>query len=211
MRVVVSREQHFFFERCNYLCLENVLTNREIDDLTQAAERELLMRWSAQPQERFDDSTVLFGKNLSLSSEPIRKILFSLRLSEIAFQLTNKRPLRFGFDQMWRIPHIPTDCTIDSLSSVAPLVVGVIIALDERRGVKEEMFPFERGSVTFISPTLRLCVPQGDRGRFLLMAFAHDRPQYRFQPSDVHTHELKRLGYVFGDILKETTHPVLYR
>lgn len=210
MRVVVSKDQHHFFEKYRHLSLEGVLTVKEVDDLTQAAEREVLLRLSLSPQERFEDGSVVFGRNLSLTSKAIRKTLFSLRLAEIAFQLTNTHPLRFGFDQMWRLPHIPNLCTLDSISSVTPLVIGVIIALDTRHGGKEGIFPIEQGDVTFIAPTLELSPPQASHGRFLLLAYTNKRPQYRLQPSDVHTHDLKRYGYGFGDILSETTHPILY-
>lgn len=47
--------------------------------------------------------------------------------------------------------------------------------------------------------------------RVLLFGWSDAKPIYSMNPNDSSTHQLKHFGYVFGDRLKETTHPVLYR
>lgn len=211
MRIVVSREQLFFFERFGSLYLENVFSEQDVDSLISAAEREILTRCSALRFNRLEDGSLLYGRDMSITSPEIRKLIHSFRLAEVAHQLCQKRPLRFGFDQMWRLPFIPSNVTLEGISSVSSVTIGVIIALDTIASGKETVFPLTRGSVTFVSPTLVLNPPQELGGRFLVLAYTSGLPQYRLQPSDPQTHELKKHGYVFGDILKETTHPVLYR
>jgi hypothetical protein len=52
---------------------------------------------------------------------------------------------------------------------------------------------------------------QAKTQKFLLFLYAEEDALYTLNPLDPHTHALKRMGYVFGDRLKETTHPHLIR
>lgn len=52
---------------------------------------------------------------------------------------------------------------------------------------------------------------QKEPHRYLLITYAHPTSIYFFQESDPLTHEMKRLGYVFGDRLSDKLNPIVYR
>ena len=57
-------------------------------------------------------------------------------------------------------------------------------------------------------PFPELLKTEGYQG--ILLAFSPSKLRYKLQPLDVHTHELKKSGYGFGDRLLEEEAPYLY-
>ena len=219
MRIIVSGEQISFFERFGYVELESFIDDRRANRLLLAAEEEMEKRSRRDPSEFLGDPSTLYGYDLALSSEVVRKELFSLPLATAAFHFVRKKPLRYAFDSLWRIPGVSLEASLDSVSSVAPLMISVVIALTDQEETlnptltpfEYSLFPRQKGSVAFISSKTVFHTAAVIPGTYLLLAYASAQPVYRFQPSDPHTHFLKQYGYVFGDTLPETTHPVLYR
>jgi hypothetical protein len=130
-------------------------------------------------------------------------------------------------------------CLSDTIC-VTPLLAGVMIclegeeadgkeadeALQENQGPQNptqtgfQPFPLKKGSALFFSPTLVWSKEAQEeiarklktkKQKYLLLGYAGPRPLYVYQEKDLHTHLLKSLGYVFGDRLKESTHPALGR
>jgi hypothetical protein len=219
VRIIVAGEQISFFERFGYVELESFFSEKESDILLSAVVDEVERRRKKTPSDSFDDPSLLYGYDLALSSEKVQKELFSLRLARAAFAFVRKKPLRYAFDCLWKIPDVSLHSTIDTISSVTPLMISVVIALEDQ--AEKEVIspvPFEysslpqhKGSVAFIASQTLFQTQTSFPGRYLILAYSSAKPVYRLHPTDSHTHFLKRYGYVFGDQLQETTHPILFR
>jgi hypothetical protein len=219
VRIVVAGEQISFYERFGYVELESFFDEKEANNLLSAAVDEIERRKKETLADSFEDPSLLYGYDLALSSERVQKELFSFKLAKAAYSLVRKKPLRYAFDCLWKLPTVALRAPVDTISSVTPLMISVVIALEDQKDRAEttpvpfeySSFPQQKGSVAFISPQTSFQTQKVLPGRYLLLAYSSGQLIYRLQPSDSHTHFLKRYGYVFGDQLKETTHPVLFR
>lgn len=236
MSIVVAGEQISFFERFGFVELESFFNEKEVSLLLSAAIDEIERRKKETLTEPSEDPVLLYGHDLAITSEKMRKLLFSLKLAKAAYHLIRKKPLRYAFDCLWKTPPLCLNAPVESISSVSPLLISVVIALETKVSVPRldgcfrmegsdvpneqisrqkpfeySSFPKDNGSVAFISPQTSFLTPPSLPGVYLILGFTSAQPVYRLQPTDPHTHDLKRYGYVFGDQLKETTHPVLFR
>ena len=205
MRIQIAGEQVSYFERFGYVELQALLTNAEVGLLQSALAR------SRADQGLRDPSDV------AISSVEARRVICSKKLGEAAFSFVRKKPLRYGFDRLW--PSFPPEGShIDTLSSVSPTMIAVVIALETSQpAVSPAPVPFvltslpnEPGNALFISSKTALRLASAST-QYLVIGYSSGKPLYYFQSQDPHTHSLKQYGYVFGDALKETTHPVVYR
>lgn len=182
MKYHISREHHFFFEQHRYIEFEGLLSNQELDHLARA-----IGKYSKQVRDLFR------------ASDEVRKIVQMSRLAKIASELTHKRHLRLGFDQVVQTPLALN--ILEQQCCITGLVAGLLIDLDDPTG---------RG--IYFAPALDTGVlPLEANKKYFLIVWADARAQYILQQQDPHTHELKKLGYVFGDRLKEKWHPTIIR
>jgi hypothetical protein len=205
VRIQIAGEHLSFFERFGYVELQTLLTNAEVSLLQSALASS---RAKQQPHEICD---------LAIASDEARRVICSQKLGGAAFAFVRKKPLRYGFDRLWpTFP--PQDSHIDTLSPVSPTMIAVVIALETTTSTVSSAaepfvltsLPSEPGNALFISSKTTLRLP-ATNAQYLVIGYTSGKPLYCFQPQDPHTHSLKGYGYVFGDALKETTHPVVYR
>lgn len=205
MKFFIGDQEKEFFHLNGLLAIESVFSSEEID----AVQEEMRMK------------VISHGpKDLALHGGAIQKFLFSKKLAQVAFELAGAGPLRYGYD-LFFMRSAPPEALF---TSVSPIEIGVCIALDgESTEQKNPLIPFtlrqedlllQKGSVVFFSPStlfsLKSSTMRAD-ARYLLLVYSGVRAQYLYQPNDPYTHDLKRLGYVFGDRLKSVTHPTLYK
>lgn len=219
MKYTLMREQRRTFARAAAVEFEQLLSQEVRQHLAQEIEAVVSERRKralpALPSQECRD--------LSRESVSIRKALYATALAEIARELAGPRVLRFAYDQLYVSPTDPlpargnTRYTLAEASCVSRLAGAFLFCLEgEYNGLREEgdLFPCKAGNATFFSPHVpwhAQAYMMRPQQKFLLLAYAEDRSQYILQPRDVHTHALKRLGYVFGDRLSEKWHPTLVR
>jgi hypothetical protein len=212
VRIQIAGEQLSYFERFGYVELQSLLHDSEVRDLQHA----LAVERAKQPISPFGSPAPGVG-DMAITSEEGRRVLCSSKLGEAAFAFVRKKPIRYAFDRLW--PSFPpNDSHIDTISSISPVLIAIVIALETKAAVaapKESPFmltslPSEAGSVLFISPKTALHLTSSS-GNYLVVGYSGGRMLYGLQPQDPCTHTLKRYGYVFGDRLVEATHPVVYR
>ena len=206
MKFFVEDRDREFFQKNGLFLVEDVFSEEEIE----------LIRLGAETQ-------VLSGsmKDLALSKGKVQEVLFSKKLAQIAFALAGEITLRYGYDMFFRLSEPPMQLS----TAVDPLVIGACIALESGEDsslpevapftLRNEDLPRAKGSVLFFSPKVSLSFSPlsrktGNRS-FLLLLYAGAQAQYLYHPEDPHTHDLKRIGYVFGDRLKGESHPFLYQ
>ena len=200
MKLTLSGEQLNFFSRHGFLELEEFVKN--IDELSDALD---VLVHCHKGDRKY---------NIVLEDEKVGRALSLKILGEIVHLLVNQRPVRYAFD---RFSHPERGQTIEEVSSVVPIIMTAVIALEDGNDSSVLWQPFiysgmpqKRGSVCFVSPKVSWEVKKTNQ-RCLIIGFTNERAVYRFQEGDPNIHFLKKQGYVFGDALSEKTHPSVYR
>jgi hypothetical protein len=251
MRYVVSGEHLAFYEKWGYIEFESLISETEASLIRQeihtvfSRRKKELSSQSKKIDEalpfhgrynRAIEEAHFFGRDILKDSPSMQKILFSSRLTKIAGELSYKKELRYGFDQVFATAEEHDSepskeqsifensvFTLADVSCIKGLIIAAAIcvegALESSPSIPEEnkpikIFPDQLGNVLFFSCTKPIDISDllSRRGqRFVLLAFAQKNVQYLYQIKDPHVHALKQSGYVFGDSLNEKTHPTLYR
>lgn len=120
----------------------------------------------------------------------IKKISLRSQFGEIASQLSRTKVLRIGFDLLLDPLHSPS--LLDS--SLKPSIGLLIILAGEKTG-----------SGLFFHP--KLLFPQMEKA--FLITYCESKTLYHFKKEDPYTHHVKKLGYAFGDLIKNDTHPLI--
>jgi hypothetical protein len=141
-------------------------------------------------------STAVNKRDLWRQSTEAAKIILSQKCAQIAAELVGLKVLRIAFDLELQAGTLPTgSTTLQSMSCLQPVVCGLMLDLNSGKG-------------TFIAPDFSLAPHLRDQK--LLIAYGGEKLLYTHNPSDPYTHLLKREGYVFGDLVKTSTNPLVY-
>ena len=203
MKFSLTADQKCFFEKQQFIEFEGLISESQLA---------ILQRCKG------------IGRDISRENMEMQKIVRSSLFAKIAKELCGERVLRLGFDELYELPlTLPCSMTLFERSSIAPLVCAVMIAIEGDEDAlattppqegQFDPFPMKKGNVLFFLPNLlweKELLQARAKQKCLLIAYANPRALYIFQEKDPHVHLLKRLGYVFGDRLKETIHPTLGR
>ncbi len=208
MKYVITDEQNAFFQKNGFIEFEGLFSEEECHLLIKEAEKSI-----KEKKER----------DLFREKKEFYKTLFPLVVSSIAAELSSSKILRFGFDHVFVggkkervLPEIP----FSEGSSIKTLAIGIMICIkgevyspSDTEGGVLDIFPHKKGNVIFFNPQHGIAwdiLLERDKSVFLLFVLARDPVQYVFEPKDMYAHDLKRLGYAFGDLLDPRTHPVIY-
>lgn len=194
MRFHVAPEENRFFRRNGYVIFDSLFTEKQLSSFPDKSE----------------------GYNLFAQDEAIKRFTQNRALAEIAAQLADKKALRLGFDLLFSSSsklHL-AETSLIAISSLEPLWMGALINLSQEENSLPEYLPATPGSVLFISPEKELDFSplfSQKNQKFLLITYVDEKTLYKLNERDPHTHFLKKWHYVFGDRLKDETHPILFR
>ena len=234
MRFALTKPYHDFFNENKFIELEGLLSPAQVETLNSAIDQELASRLKIAKADIEGCSfgkTFTSGHDLWRHSTEIKKIACRMPLAEIAHQLTEEKPLRLAFDQVFctgvkRSRHLhglapfahlmgEEGLSLSQMSGFHGIVCGLILCLSKATEKEENtVFPTQVGNGTFIHPEAPIPLQQlltVPNHRFLLIAYCKKETMYTLNEADPHTHDLKRLGYAFGDKLRESTHPIVYK
>lgn len=196
------------FRKQGFLELEALLSLEEAKVLKTLLDDSLASHLGIMP-EKISSITLqkrfLSGYELQLDNLPLKKALKLSKLGQIGADLFHQHALCLGFTQYY--PCLPTPVCLKDISSLSEVCGGAFIGLSSS---ELPMTPQNSGNVLFFKPDLILPFPQFDFP-LLLLAFTTDKARYIRQPSDPHTHFLKKLGLAFGDKVTSETHPQIFR
>ncbi len=226
MRFSLPDSYSEFFARHQILEIENLMTLQDAETLAIKSE-ELLLKALHQKPLTLASNLELWkaGKDLWKEDSDIKKILFRLQLGEISHTLFKRRPIRLAYAQTLFTGDKQDSLfseteLLQSISCITPLLGGVLLCLDTPKNQSEEieLIPnlkaLSKARAFFFSDTYPIPFAElfKHKGlKMLLIAFAPGKIRYKLEPKDLHTHELKKQGYAFGDSLKEEICPYLYR
>lgn len=225
-KLKVADEHREYFREHKFIEFENLLTPNQLCELNGMIDASLSQRLKV-PAHLLDkqSSELLYkaGSDLWRQNAFFKKLLCNKWWAEIAKELTRQKVIRMGTDQLLMAAGTPGHLaeemfnkeTLERCFSFQGLACGLLICLRSNNHSDEaKSISHEAGSGVFIDPTHHVDLSSifntpGERQ--LLILFGGDTLIYLHNAKDLNTHFAKSLGYVFGDKLKERTHPTLFR
>lgn len=209
MKFTLDRHSLETFNKGRLLEIEGLYSPERVGELNRLID-DLLHKEKLEKREE----SMRFAHDLFRQSEALKKGLNLSALAQIAYELIAVKPLRLVYDQLLECAknnfdkESPTaffegEKSLQERSSVSDLVLGARMALKGD----------QPGNVVFFGPEIPLpleFLKERLNDRYLLLAFSSLHAQYVFQAADPQNHFLKRLGYVYGDKLKDSLHPLIY-
>lgn len=218
MPYTIASSHRDYFLKNGYLELEEVLSEKEIDQLLLIL-RETLQN-SLKKKVFSAKEAFLGGRDLLRKHPEFIKKLFSRNFVDLIETLFEFSKIRFGFDHYYHSNgifdstlNIPV-ATFQEGSAVSPIKAVLAIALSPITQDSEQFppLPKKKGNVSFYKPNLIPNFPlffEKGSGDFLLIGLGSDKILYRHESRDPFLHHLKKEDYAFGDLLKSDTHPFL--
>ena len=218
MRFALTKQHLDFYYKNHFIECEELISISQLQSLSVAIQDLLAKRLKINSKTlQYADVKQLFiaGRDLWRDSKAIQSLVFSSRFAEISAYLTKETSIRLAYDQVFyfhpcssKHPFFKDTHSLNQLCCLQKLTCALLIPIP---------FAFENikspGNGTFFSPQLSLSllpVTPHHASFFLMMTYSGDKTLYTFEAKDLHTHHLKKLGYVFGDRLKHSTHPLVF-
>lgn len=225
MKFAVGKEHKAFFEKHKLLELEGVFSSDEVSLLNDEVIRVLSRRGSTMSPEQDYEA----GRDLWRESEAVRKKICSRRIVELLYQLTEKRPIRLGFDQYF--PEIDADeqerggnyagllrssYSLQEMCSIQGVIGGFCLALkgsSSQDSEEDSPFPSQKGNVSFLHPERVMHYPsssKGRGGRYYLVVYSSSNSLYIRNRNDPLSGTFIQLGYSSGDRLVDNKNPLVF-
>lgn len=181
MRYTITSSQLNFLRKEGHVEFEDLYTSIELVSLKAILDQ-------AGPA---NDS----GRDLQRNNPPLLNALHTSRIGQLAADLFGKKRLRIVFTQYG--PFFEGSFPLEQISSMTETCGGCVLDL-------------QTGLTTFYSAQFPIDFSTL-RPPYFLIVFATDKARYQLRDTDPCTHQLKRLGYGFGDQIKEETHPLIVK
>lgn len=222
MKYTIDAGQRDFFRRNGWIEFENLLSPDQVSQWNRGVDRALAKRAQVDVEKLGKvPSEQLVKKSYDLwrEDEPLKKKICSLPLARIAQELTQCKSIRLGFDRLlfhWR-DQPNAQAAFAEISCINGLCAILLLCLTESGSAKTseaDLFPSSAGSGVYLLPTVPFdfsyLAAHPDQ-RYLIIGYAQPFSQYWLNEKDVYVYQLKNLGYIYGDGLKDALHPVLLR
>ena len=205
MRFGLAPEHFEFYYQNDFIEFEDLITEEEATIL----------------KEKIDNETV--SRDLFRKDPEIKKIILRHKLAEIASNLTKTKPLRFGYDHLFKsgdLPLFKEGLTLDEMSSIQGVVCGFILSItDEPNPLMETgispipLLPHKKGAGIFFSKDSPISFKKMfelPNQTHILIVYVKQNAVYQETPNDPMPNFLKTLGYGYGDKLLNDTHPIVF-
>lgn len=217
MKFALAKEHHDFFDQNGFIEFDGLISHQTIRNLSKSVYRLVANHLNRLPERlTLENPLDLFmsGRDLWRQSEEVRRQVIHRNFATIASGLVRQRPIRLCLDQ-W-VPagmEFKNPVTFQELFPVQGIIAGAFIALEAALEQEEtSFFPQEAGNIVFVKPDTVIPFEQltKERAQSMLMIVYGDRKSvYVYKESDPLTHYLKGMGYVYGDRLSDSQHPLL--
>jgi hypothetical protein len=208
MKLFVSSQQHEYFQTHHLIEFEGILPKEEVSVLQENIEKALSARLRV-PLERLgkESPEKLFkaGLFLGAASSAIWKLMTSSKLSSLASQLCNQKPLRIGYDiyiSPENAPFLNPIRPFQEICCIQGMVGGIFICLEGEKV----------GNVVYFSPELQIEPSKIFGGApFLMMTYTHSSALFIRRVEDPLFLEMQERGYQYGDRLTDEFNPIIYK
>lgn len=233
MNFTVIREHREFFRKHNWIECDGVISTDDLKRLVDGIPVVLAERTESKVSvtpKAFDKNSFGIGHDLWRGGGAnLKKIILNRGLAGIAAELTEQKPLRFGYDSLFPAvtsnpgtnqyeSFLQTRPTLAEMSCIQGVLCGAMICVSGSEDVQNEettttIFSRKPGNAVFFSPDWPLPLNeifQNSGFTYLLVVYVKGNAVYLSQTGDPHLHNFKKLGYSFGDRLREPFHPIVY-
>lgn len=240
MNFTVIREHREFFRKHHWIECEGVVSADERKRLSENIPLVLDERTEAKTSvhvKAFDKNSFEIGHDLWRGLPILKKIILGRGLAGIAAELVEQKPLRFGYDSLFpAVTNTPgrnayetflqTTPTLQEMSCIQGVLCGAMLCLSagdeaevvasQNPGIEEHptsIFSKTPGNAVFFAPDWPLPLHeifQNPGYTYLLIVYSKEKAVYLAEQGDPHLHNFKKLGYSFGDRLREPLHPIVY-
>ncbi|MDF2550068.1 MAG: hypothetical protein K0S07_1135 [Chlamydiales bacterium] len=240
MKYSFTGDQRFHFEKTGSIIFERFVSDENLKIMheqalnvaVQRGEKTKIVKSRLTPQQ-----ALLQGRDLYKDAPKVRSFAAKRGVVNLVLEITGLQSVRLAFDQLivtskaplpekFLHPSLATDLVqrepLSSLSCIRGLTLSAILCL-ESDSVGESVFlqketfslsDLKPGDLAFLEADQPFPFDElygKETGEYLLIAYAEPQALYTLHERDIHTHLLKREGYVFGDRLKDPYHPLLFR
>ncbi len=198
MKFSITLEQRDSYAKQGYVALCELLTLQELTFLNDFSSKLPAKGKAALP------------RDLWRQDEKLRKIILNGKFANLAYEFIQRKPIKIAFDELL-LQRRPAHLTLQEGSCVSSLQGALILCLAANDKTPFDLIP---GAGMFLNPTTAPDLLESfsqQSGKFLLIAYGNAHSQYLHVEKDPYCHFLKSLGYVFGEKLHESLHPVLLR
>jgi hypothetical protein len=223
MRFAITADHREFFLKNHFIEFEEVIASDQVVSLKKNAEETISKRLRI-PSTKLRDKTApeiyQAGYDLWRDNEEIKKVSHKHTFAALASELLQTFPLRYGFDQYFSMTQCrgsPYDVpsSLQDISCINPLAGALLLPLQDLPSPPIFFpMPLKTGNALFLSPTFSLPWPQlfSTCGLcFFLIVYAVEKTFFRADSHDPHAMSLKKLGYAYNDLLKDSIHPIVLR
>lgn len=223
-----------FFQQNKAIEFEEVFSNEEIQHLKEGIKNLLSKRLKVPASKILSENAHrLFevGRDLWRNQDEVRKFSLNRRLAEIAFQLTEERPIRIGYDQYFPKmdkaskfiqgkydKFFDRSFSLEEFCSLQGLICGVLVCLNDREGAELSRhipkLPSKVGNALFLHPKVQVNWPglfKDGVNEYYLIVYGAGTCLYALSSQDPLSRFLMREGYVAGDRLNDTSNPIVFR
>ncbi|MES2121313.1 MAG: hypothetical protein V4492_00875 [Chlamydiota bacterium] len=221
MPFTVQLEHRDFFEKNKFIELEELFSVEQVDVLNRHLDQALSNRTKTRKEARTQTQTqtqFVDGYDMWREDAQIKKITQKHNIAEVVAEIFRTTPLRIAFDLFLAAGHtspFSKELPLTESSCLQPLTGALLLQLSDSTGeVSGFPLPSKKGNVLIISPQFPIPWPTlfATPGiRLFMMGFGGQKTLYRAEIKDPHAPFLKKLGYVYGDFLKDSSHPLLVR
>ena len=223
MRLALTADHKEFFLKNNYIEFEGLLTPEQVTILKKNAEEALASRLKLNTSRLKDQPTKeLFqaGYDLWRDNAAIKKTVHKKEFALLASELFQTIPIRCAFDQyicttQGSASPFSEVLTLQESSCLTPLAGALVLPLDDLiKPISSFHMPLNAGNGLFISPSLQIPWPElfaTPNFSFLIIGYSGARTLFAADTCDPRAVNVKMLGYVFNESLKDAKHPILVR
>jgi len=192
MHFALTKEQKNFFLKNSYI--------------------EFTSLWGEKELSLFTDLQKPGAKDLCRQDDKFKRIIFNPSLAQVAKELTEKKTLRFGFDELIGGSSVQKGKNLQDRCSIKGLEIALLIALDSDLDAQTPPpFCCEKGNGCFFRPNFpfeKSLLKKLKKRRFLLIAWADPQAKYSISKNDPDPYFLKKYGYYPEQLLREPWHPL---
>lgn len=213
MRYAILKEHIHFFLRQGYVEFEDFLSQEQIALLRKEIRQALHKRNPAGPRET--------ERDLWRDHVPLQQQICHPNFVKIGSEILQTRRMRLAWDQFF--PLIPplknsedlpeavaAPSCLEEISSVREILGAWILPLEDNPSEEPSFFPKKAGDALFVAANTPIPLEERKQPLYVI-AFCGVHANYRTIAKDPHSYHLKRLGYVEGERLKDSLHPILVR
>ncbi len=217
MRFKLIADHRKFFSQEKQIELEDVFKPEAIEALSGLVDQILGQKMRKLIETEPPHNLFKVGRDLWRDHPDIKHFVCHRTIGHLAGQLYDPPLLQLAFTQVFRTTEqtgfsLLPPSSLQEISCIQPLAGAALIRL-KGKAHHSPLLPKKRENLVFFAPDL--LIPweiffQEPHQSYLLIAFAPAKALYLLEKRDLHTHDLKKLGYVFGDRLKGELHPILW-